>query len=502
MNTQLSSFLTRHLLALAAFTAATALPLAARAQTAPAGEQPIAATEAPKAIALPVSRSTLLNAPWPVSKVSVTDPKIADVQVLTPRQVLVLGKAVGSTDLLLFANDNQVWKTAIDVQIDRAALKNELVRLFPRARIDLGQTRDAVVITGQLTRAEEADQLHRYLEAAGVKYVDLTSIPGAAQVQLKVTVAEASRSAVRALGFNAVVAGKSAFGGVTIGPENSGPFNPTSVGMGGSAGNTVNPVAAAVSPATTLFGGIPSADLEIFVQALAENQYLRVLAEPTLVALSGQEASFLAGGEFPIPVPQNSSGGSTTVTIEYKEFGVRLKFRPTIEGDGRIRLHVAPEVSDISNGPGAVQISGFNIPALLTRRAETTLELNSGQSFAMAGLISQNVEARNSRVPGLGDVPILGPLFRSVRYKAGDTELLVLVTANTVSPVSAANLPPLPGSTHTAPNDWEFYTKGIIEAAPASLPTPDLKPENLSGLKGPGAWATYETDPKPAAATK
>lgn len=490
--TQRSSFLARLLLALAV-SAATALT--AHAQTAPS-DQPVAATEAPKALALPVSRSTLLNAPWPVSKVSVTDPKIADVQVLTPRQVLVLGKAVGSTDLLIFGNENQVWKTAIDVQIDRTALKGELLRLFPRAKLELSQTRDAVVITGQLTRAEEADQIHRYLEAAGVKYVDLTTIPGAAQVQLKVTVAEASRSAVRALGFNAVVAGKSAFGGVTIGPENGGAFNPGGVGMGGAAGSTSNPVAAAVAPATTLFGGIPSADLEIFIQALAENQYLRVLAEPTLVALSGQEASFLAGGEFPIPVPQNSSGGSTTVTIEYKEFGVRLKFRPTIEGDGRIRLHVAPEVSDISNGPGAVQISGFNIPALLTRRAETTVELNSGQSFAMAGLISQNVEARNSRVPGLGDVPVLGPLFRSVRYKAGDTELLVLVTANTISPVSAANLPPLPGSAHTAPNDWEFYTKGMIEASPAAHPAPDLKPADLSALKGPGAWATY--DPKPA----
>jgi pilus assembly protein CpaC len=467
-------------------------------------EQPSAAAETGQAIVLPVSRSTLVQSPWPVSKVTVTDPKIADVQVLSPRQVLVLGKAVGSTDVLMFGNENQVWRAAVDVQIDRTALSADLGRLFPRAKLELSQARDAVVVSGQLARAEEADQLHRYLEAAGVKYVDMTTIPGASQVQLKVTVAEASRAAVRALGFNAIIAGNSAFGGITIGSESGGPFNPTAVIPTGTTGNTSFPVAGTVAPATTLFGGIPSADLEIFIQALSENQYLRVLAEPTLVALSGQEASFLAGGEFPIPVPQTGTGTSTTITIEYKEFGVRLKFRPTVEGDGRIRLHVAPEVSDVSNGPGSVTINGFNIPALLTRRAETTLELHSGQSFAMAGLISQNVEARNSRVPALGDIPILGPLFRSVRYRQGDTELVVLVTASTVAPLSTVAKPPLPGAAHVHPNDWEFYTLGLIEGGAGGVgmgrgmvgePAGEPRGEGFSQLKGPGAWATYEAAP-------
>jgi pilus assembly protein CpaC len=458
-----------------------------------AATQPAPAVEASKSINLAISRSTLIQSPWPVSRVTVTDPKIADVQVLTPRQVLVLGKAIGSTDVLIWGNDTQVWKASVEVNLDRAALKTQLGRLFPRARLDLGHVGDSVVVTGQLSRAEEAEQLHRYLQAAGVPYVDLSSVPGPAQVQLKATIAEASRSAVRALGFNAVIAGKSAFGGITIGPENSGPLNPMNISPTGTVGNTSFPVTAPVSPAATLFGGVPSADLEIFIQALAENQYLRVLAEPTLVALSGQEASFLAGGEFPIPVPQNSSG-STTITVEYKEFGVRLRFRPTIMGDGLIRLHVAPEVSDISNGPGSVQISGFNIPALLTRRAETTLEMHSGQTFAMAGLISQNVEARNSRVPGLGDVPVLGPLFRSVRYRSGDTELLVLVTASTVSPMSAVKAPALPGSTHVRPNDWEFYTMGSIEGGLGMSPPAAAKKDDasFSQLKGPGAWASME----------
>jgi pilus assembly protein CpaC len=327
------------------------------------------------------------------------------------------------------------------------------------------------------------------------------------QVQLKVIIAEASRSAVRALGINAVVGGGSAFGGVTIGPENGGPINPVSIGV--PQGSGIHPIPfnftqpTNVSPAATLFAGIPSADLAVFVQALAENQYVRLLAEPTLVALSGQDANFLAGGEFPIPVVQGGSGaGGTSISVEYKEFGVRLKFKPMVLGDGSIRLHVAPEVSEISNGPGAVQIQGFNIPALLSRRAETTLELKSGQSFAMAGLISQTTEARNSRVPGMGDLPILGPLFRSVRYQHGDTELLVLVTATLVEPSSSTGQPLLPGADHVRPSDWELYLQGRIEGRASPSP-PRLSPADaqsmkdigLDRLKGPGAWANYETGP-------
>ena len=200
------------------------------------------------------------------------------------------------------------------------------------------------------------------------------------------------------------------------------------------------------------------------MQALAENQYLRVLAEPSLVALSGEEANFLAGGEFPIPVVQGAgvSTSGTSLSIEYKKFGVQLKFRPTVAGDGTIRLHVAPEVSELSN-IGAIVLQGFSIPGLLTRRAETTVELKSGQTFGMAGLISQSTQARSSRVPGLGDLPVLGALFRSVRYQQGDTELVVLVTASLVEPLSLAERPPVPAEFHVVPNDWEVYSLGRVE---------------------------------------
>ena len=461
-------------------------------------------------LSLPVGCSTIVQTPWPVARVSVTEPKTADVQVLTPRQVLVSGKATGSTDLILWSKEEEIRQIRLEVVVDRSALVKELKRLFPQANLEVRQAGEVLVIAGMLRRAEEVEQLRRFMDASGIKYTDLTTIPGVQQVQIKVVLAEASRTAVRALGINATIGGNTLFGGSTIGPENGGPINPISIGVpqGASARHGVpfqftQPTN--VSPATTLFAGFPGADLEIFVQALAENQYVRLLAEPNLVALSGQDASFLAGGEFPIPVVQGGTSNSTSVSIEYKEFGVRLKFRPTVLGDGSIRLKVAPEVSELSTGPGAVQIQGFNIPAILTRRAETTLELSSGQTFAMAGLISQSVEARNSRVPGLGDIPLLGSLFRSVRYQKGDTELVVLVTASLVEPSSAAAQPPLPGSLHVAPSDWELYLEGRIEGrAPARIAPADsqtFKQMGLERLKGPGAWANDDSAPASSGAS-
>jgi pilus assembly protein CpaC len=192
-------------------------------------------------------------------------------------------------------------------------------------------------------------------------------------------------------------------------------------------------------------------------------------------------------------VQSGALGVGNSITIEYKQFGVRLSFRPIVLGDNRIRLHVAPEVSDLSD-QGAVEIEGFRVPALVTRRSETTVELNSGESFAMAGLLRESVSARNSRVPGLGDVPVVGALFRSVRYERGETELLVLVTASVVEPVTAEALPPSPGEFHTPPNDWELYLLGSIEGRGRAICGPEaarLENLGLNRLRGPGAWACY-----------
>jgi pilus assembly protein CpaC len=371
--------------------------------------------------------------------------------------------------------------------------------MFANSSLGVSQVNDVVVIKGILARADEVAQMRQLLERSKLEYLDMTSVAGLQQVQLQVKVAEVSRKAIRMLGVNAFYGGDNFFGGIQLGSE-AGPFTPMPVGIPGNASIANPPYTSGVGgvnvpPSATLFAGFPNADLQIFLQALAENQYLRILAEPTLVARSGQQANFLAGGEFPVPVSQ-LQGGETEISIEYKEFGIRLQFTPTVMGDGRIELKVRPEVSQLSD-VGAIVVLGTRVPSLLTRRVETTLELQSGQTFAIAGLIDQNDSARVSKIPGIGDLPILGPLFRSVRYSREDTEMVVLVTASLVEPSSRELNPPLPGAFHVEPNDWELYIDGRIEGkstvrlAPAQRER--MKRLGLDQLQGPGAWASYDS---------
>ena len=449
-------------------------------------------------IELYLGASEVIEAPWLVKRMSVTNSKIADVQALTPTQILVLGKALGSTDLLLWSETEQVWKAQLHVVANLEQLKTVLARALPGSDLELIQSQDVVVVSGSLARAEQIPRLKNVMASTKLAYVDATRLAGVQQVQIQVKVAEVSRTALRSLGVNGVMTGNDAFGGLVTGPDSGGPINPINIGIPAGAA-PVNDVpftflsSTSVTPVVTLFGGFPDANLEFFLQALSENQYLRILAEPTLVALSGESANFLAGGEFPIPVVQGGSG-STSVTIEYKEFGVRLAFTPTVLGENQIRLRVAPEVSELTN-TGAVEIEGFQVPAVFTRRSETTLEMRSGQTFAMAGLLSSTEEARNSKIPLLGDLPILGPLFRSIRYKRDETELVVMVTANLVSPSSTDNAP-LPGSIRVPVDDWDLFLNGNIDGRIPGVPpkaVPDLfRTLKLERLKGPGAWRTYE----------
>lgn len=453
------------------------------------------------AVIVPIKQSKVLPAPWPVKRVAVTAPEIADVQVLTPRQILLQGKAMGSTDLILWGEKEEVYKTRVEVVANIEQLMAQIKQHFPKETITLSQINSTVMVSGTVSTADQVAQLHKILDQTGLKYADLTRVAGVQQVMIQVRVAEVSRRAIRTLGFNALVNGNDFFGGITVGADNGGPINPISVGpVKGAAAVHGSPFVftdnVGVSPAVTVFAGSPSADFQLFIQALAENQYLRILAEPNLVALSGEEAGFLVGGEFPIPVVQgNTTGGGTSISIEYKQFGVRLKFKPRVLGDNVIQLYVAPEVSELTD-QGAVVLNGFRIPSLMTRRADTTLELKSGETFAMAGLISRNTTARSSRVPGAGDIPVLGALFRSVRYQQDETEFVVMVTATLVEPIAEGTRPPGPGILHSEPNDWELYGLGKIEGStPVHLSPTDiqwLKKLGLDRLKGPGAWCTYD----------
>lgn len=467
---------------------------------------------APRALAddviqLNVGRAQHVTTEWPVKGAALTDPAVADVQVLTPTLVSVAGKAPGVTDLLLWGEDTQQRTMRVEVVQDVATLEADLATLCPGSELSVTGRGASILVTGRLARAEQAQMLHNYFEGREITWVDGTSVAGGVQVSVQVRLAEVSRTGLRALGVNILKSGDTFFGGSVPGSASGGPLQPISIGAlaGDTAlGNTPFSFTStlAVSPGVTLFAGFPKADLEYFLQALRENEYLRILAEPNLVAMSGEEARFLAGGEFPIPVVQGGgTSGGTSVTIEYKEFGISLRFKPIVLGDGAIRLRVFSEVSDLSD-IGAVEIQGFQVPGIVTRNAETTVELHSGQTFALAGLLSQKSDGRSSGIPLLGDLPVLGPLFRSTRYSNSETELVLLCTTSVVEPLSATEIPRLPGEDYQVPTDWELFYGGKLEgeseAPPAGPAAEWMVKAGLAGLVGPGGWAQHG---QPAAAS-
>lgn len=448
-------------------------------------------TGSPTAVDLVQGQTHIIKASARVDTLVVADPEIISAHPVSPAEVLLIAERPGVTDVVLrLENGNADWKR-VRVTLDEKNLESQLEGLFG-GDVEVIEIKGVVSVSGMLENARSAEALANFMDKTKLNWVNLTEIPGVQQVQLRVRIAEVVREALRELSMSAVVGGSSVFGGVQISPSGGSPgapvgINPVPGSPVNNAGFQFSPTDNLVTTATTLFGGVPSANLEIFIQALNQNRYIRVLAEPNLVAISGEEASFLVGGEFPIPIVQGLGGGSA-ISIEYKEFGVRLTFRPEVLGDDRIRLEVAPEVSELSDD-GAVSQFGYTVPSVKTRRSQTTVELASGQTFAMAGLLQSNDEATVARVPILGDIPVLGPLFRSVRYKERQTELLVLVTAEFVAPLSDGESRPVPGDLHVAPSDWQLFMEGKLKGTiPGQSPQARLSALGLKGLEGPGAW--------------
>jgi len=486
-----------------------------RPATSPPPDQVATVPNGGDPVVLVMGASATVKTPRRVSTVVVAHPGVADARPVSPDEIIVVGKAVGLTDLVLRLEDGSSITHRIQVGLDREEIQSRLKRIFG---VDL-QAEDvggAVSLRGTMPDVATGALVRNYMDASGTKWVDLTHISGLQQVQLRVRIAEASRQALRELAFGAVVGGNSFFGGLQS-PGAGTPFQQVSIspGAGATVTNTLaggattaastvsNPNfgfnSIPVSSATTLFGGVPGADLEFYIQALVQNSYVRLLAEPNLVAVSGQQATFLVGGEFPIPVVQGSSiGAGSTVTIEYKEYGVRLNFRPEVLGDGRIRLEVAPEVSELTT-LGSIKQDGFQIPSVIVRRSNTTVELGNGQSFAMAGLMKSKDQGSVTKVPLLGDLPGIGVLFRSVRYEQDQTELVVIVTAELVEPVSDGMDRPVPGALHQAPNDWELFMNGWLSGAnDVASPVARLKSLGLRDIKGPGAWRRPDEPRTPA----
>lgn len=479
------------------------LMLLMAASMAPAQMPEVALDGRGEPIAAMSGQSRILRAPWKVSRVTVGDPRIADVQMMGVDRLILIGKSPGTTDLSVWNEANQAYHYKVEVMIDLERFQRELSDLFPGANLQLSHTEGVYIVGGTLSTADQAERVQTLLTHVGdqakVKFVNMTRLPGVQQVQLKVRLAEVNRTAIRALGLNVLKTGEDFFGVLQTGTASGGALNPVSIGplkgssvRGGSFGFTED---VQTNPLVTMIAGFPGTNLELFIQALAENQYLKILAEPTLIARSGETAEFLAGGEYPIPVVQGGSVDGVSITIEYRQYGVGLKFEPTVLGDGAIRMKVAPEVSELSD-VGAVEIEGFRVPTVLTRRASTTVDMKSGQTFAMAGLISQSNRTRVTKVPFLGSIPVLGAAFRTVHDEKSNTELLVLVKAELVEPLSIGQEVPLPGVAEASPSDWELYAMGEVTGSKASRADADwLKAHDWDKLRGPGAWANYDEPP-------
>ena len=381
-----------------------------------------------------VGQSRVISFDTAIERFSVSNPEVAEAVLVTPTQVVVNGKAFGQINLVAWQkNTGRFLVFDVYVRTNLSLIDSQIRALFPKDDIRLSQANGSVVLSGTVNDPSIAAQADAVVQAAGFKTVNMLNSPvkDLIQVQLSVRVAEVNRNRMRELGTSYAYQSSPGVGGYV-----NGGGGPSSIGdvtngiLSGSLASSLN---------LFVMGGNTLAML----RALQTQGALRALAEPNLIAMNGQEASFLAGGEYPVPVVQGGGTVGATVSIVFKEYGVRLRFKPTVLDEDHIRLELEPEVStlDFANG---VKFNGFLIPGVRTRRAKTGIELRDGQSFALAGLLDNNETKTMSKVPGLGDVPILGNLFRSTQFQKNESELMFIVTAQVVKPVNRDDLPKMP----------------------------------------------------------
>jgi pilus assembly protein CpaC len=430
-----------------------------------------AGSNKPQQIRLTLSHSQLMNVPFSVKRVSVGDPEVADVVVLTPRQIYILGKGLGGTNLLLQGAEQQLMILELLVEADLSLLKEKFHALLPEENIQVHAAKDGIILKGEVSSVSVLSMALSIAEPfAPEKVVNLMQVGGLQQVLLEVKVAEVSRSTLNELGMNFQSIVNDTFIFTNLGASLPTAFSLTS---------DLNPfdIETGISPSTNLILGTPRINLLSFIKALKENGLIKILAEPNLMTVSGQEATFLAGGEFPIPVPQ-SGASAGSISINYKKFGVQLKFTPTVLSSEKISLKVAPEVSEV-DFTTAVQVGGFVVPGVTSRGVTTTVELMDGHTFAIAGMIRGDAKNIVTKFPILGDIPILGALFRSTSFRKDETELVILVTPRLVKSLGAADTVSLPTDRY---NDFEREMLGysfevLKEEAPPVPPRGGLEGE-------------------------
>ncbi|MFQ5346585.1 MAG: type II and III secretion system protein family protein [Rhodothalassiaceae bacterium] len=426
-----------------------------------------------ESLTLEVSKGVLLRLDAPASDIFIANPAIADVQVKSPRLIYVFGVAPGETTLYAIgANDRPVYSAKLVVTSNLSQLTELYEQLLPQARIKVQLVNGMALLNGVAPTAGMAEAAERYAKSVlGVEIVNHVRVVQPTQVNLRVKFAEVSRSTLKQLGVN----WESLF---DIGDASIGLFTGRDVVqqvLDPVTGLPINEFIRAPDADSILFNGTTSnVSLNAVLDALETEGLVSVLAEPNLTAVSGQTATFLAGGEFPVPVPQDVG----QIGIQFKEFGVRLAFTPIVESADKISLRVAPEVSQLSS-VGSVQVQGISVPSLSTRRVETTVEIGSGQSFAIAGLLQNELGQDVRKLPILGDLPIIGALFRSDAFRNNETELVVVTTPYIVRPVDARRIV-APTDGETAPSDLDRYLRNrTITYAPRTLEAPG------AGREGP-----------------
>jgi pilus assembly protein CpaC len=488
---------------------AAAALIAAMAPAVPASAQGVRAIGSGESVHagqldVPVNKSQVLRVDRPFAQALIGNDEIADVLPLTDRSLYVLGKKAGTTSLTLYDKSKRLI-AVVDVAVgpDVVGLRRQLSDLMPKEKVGARMSNDSIVLTGTVSSGPAIARAAQVAETfAPGKVVNMMSVGAAQQVMLEVRFSEMKRSAAKQIGFNhAFTSDNGRFEG---GIGNTAPGTALLTNQNGVPTIDISSILDTFGIVSGNFG-IGKLNLFSALDALERKGVITTLAEPTLIALSGDTASFLAGGEFPIPVAQSNGGGSggpgnnnsSAITIEFKPFGVSLAFTPTVLEDGIINLVVAPEVSSIDPS-ASISVNGLVIPGLQTRRAKTTLELRDGQSFALAGLMRKDFQDTVRQFPVLGSLPIIGALFRSTGFQKDETELVIIVTPRLVRPMSPDDVK-LPTDRVAPPSEFQLFGLGRTDKGVGIDPTNPKAPPPEQRRAAPPAPPSSPSPPPPVA---
>ncbi|MFH1292776.1 MAG: type II and III secretion system protein family protein [Pseudomonadota bacterium] len=405
-------------------------------------------TSEPKKLKLVVGKSIILKSSNQVKRISMADPGIAAILLLSPKEIYITGKASGITNLTLWQDKKICTIYELEVDYDISRLKQKLHSILPDEKdLRVIATHNSITLSGRISSAANLSQAMALAKeyAPGGTVHNLLEVGGIHQVMLEVRIAEMSKQVVKSIGVDWAL-------------NRGGSYVGTLPRLGVLGALTEQRGFTIASGISSLFFKFENGKSSWtgFIDLLKQNGLAKILAEPTLIALSGQTATFLAGGEFPIPVSTDEG-----FDVSYKEYGVGLSFTPTVLSKDKISIKVAPEVSEIDYSV-AVQIGGYPAPGLLTRKTSTTVELADGQSFAIAGLLKETIQNNITKFPFLGDIPVLGALFRSQSFIKNETELIIIVTPHIVKPLDPGKQT-LPTDFYIEPDDTEFYLLGLME---------------------------------------